>query len=380
MITASRLEIARECPGFSALPHVDTPTPDTEDGRVRHAVQQAEIEAGVVPSALLERWPDLAESWRAEVKFAIDLVTGEGRELGIGTDRDYSDARGEVFTICGTADAIAIGDDVVVVVDKKRFNPDVTRPAQNAQLHIAALALCRAHKKERAEVAILHEVRGLEVAELDVLDLDTFAAEAKQILEDATRARWAARNGDQLPLREGPWCRWCPAFAACPKKLALKKEVDAHPIVVSPDAPMLPFRDDDDAANAYEFADRVRMLLKRLDAALYARAAERPIPLRSGKLFGKVVKEGNEKLDGATVYAVVREKHGQGIADTAVVMSATKTRLKEALDLAGVKNKAGAERAVLEEVRARGGSRRDQKETIDEYDPPAAQLAAGGKL
>jgi hypothetical protein len=74
------------------------------------------------------------------------------------------------------------------------------------------------------------------------------------------------------------------------------------------------------------------------------------------------------------VYDVIKAKHGQSIADAAVVRSATKKRLKEALSLAGGKGQvASMERAVIDEVRAKGGIENKLKEAIREY-PAQRQL------
>jgi hypothetical protein len=374
VITASRLELARACPGFAALPHYDTPTPESEAGHARHASREDEILRGAVPDVLAERWPDL--TWRAEVKFALDLATGHGRELGTGTDRDYSSAG--PFEVCGTADAVGTAEGRLVVVDWKGHDPNVSRASVNAQLHVAALALSRALDLDEATVAIHHEVRGLDVAELDLLQLEQFLLDARQILGDAARAKKDHQSGLPLVLNEGAWCRWCPAFDACPKKQAFRREVE---LVVASDereAMLVSFQSDEDAAAAYDFAKRARMLLRRLDAALYARAQERPIPLPSGKIFGPVQKLGNEKLDGPTLHAVVAQRHGREIADASVILSATKVRLREALGFVG-KAVATEERAILDEVRRRGGAKRETKWTTEEHDPNPKSLPKGEK-
>ncbi len=95
-----------------------------------------------------------------------------------------------------------------------------------------------------------------------------------------------------------------------------------------------------------------------------------PFMTHSGKMFGPVEKLGNEKLDGDIAYDVIRERHGQAIADAAVERSASKKRIKEALGFVGVKGQvAELERKVLDEARARGGSKRDTKTVIEEFEP-----------
>lgn len=370
-LTASRLGLAKHCPGFASLPHSDSPTPESEAGSGKHADQDAAIKAGRVPSAYTERWPGLA--WRSEVKFAIDIVTGRGRELGVGGDRDYSPATAD--EVPGTADVVGIGSELVVVIDKKSFDPNVPRAAVNAQVHVAALALCRAYGIDVAHVAIDHEVRELDVAELDAIDLEAFAIELREIVGAVA----LAASVESPILNEGSWCRWCPAFNHCPAKLALKADAELRLALVDDGDSPVPFlEDDEDAADAYEFVDRMRMLIKRVDAALYARAKDRPIPLRNGMVFGAHPKESRETLDADKLYALVKEKHGQGIADAAVIRSATKTRLKEALEFAGVASKAAAEREILTELRKRGGTSRETKIVIEEHAPEVPMLKVVG--
>ena len=60
-------------------------------------------------------------------------------------------------------------------------------------------------------------------------------------------------------LSAGYWCRWCPAFSACPvqSSLALDIRTGAADMRV---AEMMPLDDDNNAAKAYEFLKRVKML------------------------------------------------------------------------------------------------------------------------
>lgn len=373
MITASKYELASKCAGAFALPQTEERSEWNDAGDERHAEQEAQIVRGEVPEDYAARWPGL--TWRAEVAFAYDVSTGEGRELGVGIKRNYGQLG--PFEIPGTADVVGIGADVIVIGDRKSFDPNVSRPEHNGQLKLLALAACRAHDRERADIAIQHEVRPFEVAQLDALDLDSMAAEARDVLLSAARAAKDFRAGLPIPLVTGKHCRWCAAFNDCPKQKDLVQLVTTNAADNQVEL-LLPLADDESAANAHEFAQRLRMLLKRIEAAVYARAAERPFMTRTGKMFGKVVTQGNEKLDGDVVYEVIKTKYGQSIADTAVIRSATKTRIKEALGFVGAKSVAAAEKEVLAEVRAKGGSKRETKEVIEEY-VPAQQLKAANE-
>ena len=143
----------------------------------------------------------------------------------------------------------------------------------------------------------------------------------------------------------------------------------------------LPFESDTEAADAFDLLQRIKMLTTRLSAALYARAAERPIPLSDGRVLGAIEKQGNEKLDGDLVYAVVKEQHGQSVADAAVERKATKTKLRSALSFATGKGQAAsAERKVLDTVRERGGATRETKTVVEVHEATDADklLAEAG--
>jgi len=362
MLTASKLELGMLCPSAFALPHSDVRVmgSDPERGRQEHADDEAAIQTGDVPEDLESRWPGY--TWQAEVKVFYDLANDVGKIVGHGKDRDYKDMG--PFVVWGTADAIGISPDrrEVAVVDRKGFN-EQTPAHRNPQVSILALAVTRALGLHAADVAIAPRIGAMDVARLESLDLDAFAAEAKQALIEVARAKDSHANGWPLKFTEGRHCTYCPAFAGCPAKQATALMLRGEP------AMRLDLANDNDATDAYEFAQKVRMLLKRLDAAVYARAAERPIPLTDGRMLGTVPKLSNEKLDGDVVWKVVADRHGRDIADTAVVRSATKTRLKEALQFAGVDSVAKAERELLEAVRAAGGATRKETTAVEVYDP-----------
>ncbi len=367
MITASRLDLARRCPGAFALEHFDQSNEFQEEGVDRHRAFEERIERGDIPERLLERWP--SATWRAEVRFAFCLATGVGRELPGDGHRDYSQAG--ALEICGTADAVGRLGDLLIVVDFKSHDPNVQRAHVNAQVHIAALALSRAYKLDDAEVAIHHEVRPLDVHRLDCLDLEVFAGEARGIIEDVARVKAEHRAGAPLQLSAGYWCRWCPAMASCPVY------AEAALVARSGVPEMKSLSNDDDAAKAYEFLKRVKMLTARLTSALYARAAERPIPLADGKWFGKVSGLGNRKIDGDKAYETIRAKYGQTVADLAVSREASQKSIETAIKTIAPRGSlASMKESIMKELESIGGVTRKPTESIEEYDGKPLQLAA----
>lgn len=366
MITASKLALARACPGFAYLPHDNTRTAASDAGTERHAVWEDEIGRGVIPEVLDERYPGY--SWRAEVPFVLDTATGIGRELPKGAPRDYGEHG--PFCVPGTADAVGIAPDrsKLVICDRKSF--DRVEPAAiNLQLGIAAVALARAYGIDSVDVGIHYEVEPYDSASFDTFDIDAMAIEIRRVVTNASRE-----------LFEGGHCRYCPAFQACPRKRHLALEVitgaaDNRLEMLKPATP-------ESAAELYEFTARLRMLLKRADAVVYAFAAETPIPLSNGRMLGRVVSLGNRQLDGRLAHDVIKELHGLEVADKAVTMEATQASIEAALKVAlprGATTSAKTKvMAVLEE---RGGVTRKSRNVIEEYaaPPQLASARAGAK-
>lgn len=357
--SASAVERQLACPGSAHLPHSDYRTPEAEAGSGRHedvevaAVLGAEHDLPWQVRKLLEPGDVLS----TECAMAYDCSDDTARALGHIQWRDYQGLR--PFEIPMTLDLIIYGARRIIVLDYKGYK-EVASAAENAQLATGALAVARASGRDEIVVAIVYlgaSWKPADVATLSAFDLDMHAARLREMMTSTDQS-----------LHVGPWCEYCAAFNAadgsiqCPEQQKLALAAAGGELAVRIES-MIPFDNDDDAAAAYDLLDRIKLVAKRLSAALYARAAERPIPLGGGRMFGRIEKLGNEKLDGDVVYEVVKELHGQDVADAAVVRSATKKRLDEAL-----KGKRGAPALVLKEVRDRGGATRTAGTAYEEYD------------
>ena len=363
-LSASGVTRALACAGSLVLPQHRYETKFAADGTDRHADTEAAIDLGneedVLPARVLEMiGPD--DQLTTECAFAYDCATGQARALGHGREA-YKGLT--PFEIPGCVDLLIKNKHRAIVVDKKGFER-VGSAESNEQTMTYALMVARTCGFDEVTVVIYYEVGGIDVATVSALDLDGHAERLKALLVDVARAQVEPTKF----LAMGKWCRYCPAFLSCPKQHALTLEVGSGQMAMQVES-RIPFDDDAEAAKAFDLLQRVKMIAQRIQAGLYARAGQRPIPLSNGNVLGPIEKQGNEKLDGDIVYQVIRDQHGQGIADAAVERKATKKRIGEALVFAGSKGeRAKLERAVLEEVRARGGSKRDAKTVIEEYEP-----------
>lgn len=370
MLSSSKLELLDRCEGAFTRRWRDSPNEWSESGTGRHAADEDAINAGDVPDEYTERWPGLI--WRSEVRYVYDVSSDTSRFVGTGSTRDYGDLR--PFEVPGTVDVEGRGDGMLVVVDRKGF--EVQTPAdRHPQVRFLALAAARVEPADRIIVAIRPEIGPMDLAEVDpVFDLDVIAHDVKQRVIRAATVRSDARSGKPVAFNTGRWCRWCPAFDDCPRQAELRA------LVTRPDddpelAMLTTVVDETDAPAVYELYRRIGILHKRIGQSLHAMAASRPIPIGGGKFYGRREKLGNERLDGDVTYTVVRDLHGQAVADQAVERSASKAQLKRAFKAAGLKV-APAEAAVLAEVRARGGASRKPTYEFEEF-TAELQLVSG---
>lgn len=367
-LSASGVPRALACPASLVYPQHRYDTAEAAAGTERHAEMEAAIDVGnaadVLPLRVLELIHDGDEQF-TELAMAYDCATNTARVLGHGR----SAYRGLApFEIPGCLDLLVVGGGRAIVVDKKSY----VRVGEEQPLTYA-LMVARHYGLDDVTIVLFYELGAVDISVATALDLDAHAERLKGLLVDIARAQ----HDPTKYLKTGPHCRYCPAFLSCPKQHALTLELSSGDAVMAIER-RIPFDDDEDAARAFDLLGRLKMLTTRVQAALYARAAERPIFLSDGQVLGPVTKQGNERLDGDVTYAVIRDLHGQGIADAAVERRASKTRIKEALRFAGSKGEiAKLERQVLDEVRKRGGATRETKTVIEVHEAGPRLLKTG---
>lgn len=354
MITASALPRLATCPASALLAHEDYSTADAVAGTARHAEREALVLAGRADelpeavAALIQEGDEVT----AELAVAYSPSRDAGRILGRGIGRDYKVTGDE---IPGTVDLVISGAGRLIVVDWKAHRDNGSRE----QLMLYALALARATGAESVTIAVHYESGRLVVREVDDLELDAFAAELRGIVARAV-------DPTELP-RASSSCRYCPAFNACPEQRALAAQASGEALWLRVEATNL--ADDSIAADFYALTQRVDMLLKRMRAKLYARGAERAIPLPGGTVFGiPAAKQGSKVYDADKVYEVARKLHGQAFADDAVARESSEAAVKRAAKKHGLPP--ATVRAVLAAVDEAGGvSRREPSKTPTEHHP-----------
>lgn len=385
-MTGSEVGLRLACAASEVLPHTREQHAYSEDGQELHRDAEAAAQLGDM-DGLPPRVAKMiagASGIMTEFVLAYDVAEGTARVVPGVEGRNYP--AGAPFEIFMRLDLAAFfvdqrhPDDPVpnvahppeprraVVIDHK-YHAEQGHPLQHGQLMTQALALARAFNLDRVDVAISYLGTGWVDGPFTAgwIELDDHADRLRQLQLDVA----AARKDPAAWVRKGPHCRHCPAFWSCP--------AHAEALSVRPEPRLLavpPLIDDDKARHALELLERVELLRARLKTALYARAADRPIPLGDGRMWGPQTIQGNEALDGATVYQLAAERYGREHAASFIEAKATKARLDEAIKpLVQRGGKAAAVKSFLAEVRKRGGAERGTRTEYGAY-KPALQLVS----
>lgn len=386
MITASSLERISACPPSYVLPQARSSNAHAERGTAIHAFLAA---AGRDREAALEACPEdvrpLCEAidlatvpvhLLAEAAYAFDPATGAARFLGADIGRDYRRAGVRPSEMAGSADVVGVNAEARVgfVGDYKSGFGDVAPAARNAQLRFLALCVARVHDMDEVRVEVIR-IRPdgrpwRDRATLDLLELAQVAAELARLPGRVAAAAESLVTGGRVDVTEGQWCRYCPAFSACPAKAKLAVQVAEGRVLAESDAmlPLTPER----AGAAWSRIREAEIFLAHVKRAVLACLDENEgrLPLPGGRALVKRTAPGNEKIDGPTVFAALAELHGVEVARAAVDMEATKAGLRNALRPVSTKHgELGRnEKRALELIRERGGASRATRTVVEEVD------------
>ncbi len=378
-LTGSGLDRASKCIASVTYPQEDSSGEGAERGRAvaryleRVTVVGAEVALAEVPAAYVDicaaiDLDKLPTTLAAEVAFAYNGRTGEALELGRGIDRDYGRWLTHHRPACtvsewlfGTVDVLGVGDAAVFVADHKGYQ-EVPSARTNLQLGFGALCASKVYGKHLAEVAIYRPLTG---ARPDAALLDLFDLESIEWTIMGLYQREFAINAGTLEVAPTPGshCRYCKAAAACPvadrvvsQALTVREPFDWRAPVTR-----------ENAADFY-------LGLKALDEwkqaklrAVYAIAKEEPLALGNGRYLGEREKQGKESIDDTIGYTVILKHLGEQVANDACPRQFTKAALDRALTAHGVKGKTKVKDAIVEDIRAAGGSKRSTRREVEEY-------------
>jgi hypothetical protein len=366
--TISGLERATACEGSNVYAQVaEPPGSDAVLGNDKHAFVYRAREAGrdealaEIPldaehRAFCEALPldKLPQGGRLEVAFAYNPETGAARVLGQNIGRAYAQhGLHEGVEIAGTADLEGVAGDVVHIIDWKTGHKHLGDPKAAWQLRALALAACRARGLDRARIAFwylredgtFHE----DAAELNAFDLEDTADRLLEFVRSirAATERWAAGVGPRASL--GPWCDRCTSIPHCSAQVTLARSIarfeEPGPLTV------------DAAARAWAILDAYDLVAERARRALRDFAKLQPIPVAGGKEI-RAVAWTTTKLDTTIAHAVIKDRFGENVAETAVKREVTISSVEDAIS--GIARAQGLKlaplkRELLEEIEQRRG-------------------------
>ena len=351
MITGSTLPRYLNCPASAVLVRNETASEWATAGSEEHEDLAEQTLAGALRPSLARYIP---ANPRVEVKLRYNTATREAEIIGDCADRNYGE-RGP-FDIFMSLDVLGVEGDTVIVADWKTGFNAVEPASSNGQMWGCALAACRALGRSRAIVRLIYTNQGDRCDEhaLDALDLADFAARLERLHVEVARLQEAKSRGEILPTREGSWCRYCPSKAQCPSKNALLVQVAEHGLAVVGDTEMTLER----ARAGYEQIVRVEQLVKEARKRLETYVDENgPIDLGDGRMFGRYVRNGNERLSGDVAVRAIAEVVGESAREfeaLAVERKTTKAAIERAAKAIGTKR--GTAGAVIKKIRELGGA------------------------
>jgi RecB family exonuclease len=382
-VSMSGLNRVMSCGLSAVLPHVKRSYPSAwrDFGTAAHAFLARVPEVGR-DAALAEADEEFREALEAidlsktpacqpgsrafEVSFIWNWADGTALEIGRNLERSYPELG--PTEIPGTADAVGIDGDTVIVEDFKTGFGDLSPVEDDLQLAGYAIAATLAYGKSRARVSFIRIRDGNpkhESAELDEIDLSIRAAAIKARMKEIS-----ARGLEQEP-HEGPWCKWCPAYDACPAKQQLARALAA------PVDTMLGAITAANGARVLSALKASREVLDRIEARLKELAEVDPIPLAGGKVYGQYTRSLGPALDAEKARATLVARYGpagESAWDAAVVRKtelkkgALESALKPVVEAAG-RPFAREMRALFEAFEADGASRERVAKCIGEHKP-----------
>lgn len=346
MITASALQRLRNCPSSAVLPRAENHNVWAEAGHDAH--EELAVFTEDHPFAHL-----LPPQARAEVKLSYDVATRTGRIIGEGAGRDYGTPG--PFEIVGSCDVLGVESDRVVIIDWKTGFADVEPAATNAQLWFYALAAARALGKSQAFIAVVYtQSRRVDSCDIDALELAEFASSLERLHAQVGERHVTRQRGEQLETREGSWCKHCASKPYCPSKTALLARLSDPSLTVIGETAMTREK----AAHAYEQIVRVEQLVKDARKRLETYVEENgPIDLGNGRMYGRYVRNGNERLDGDVAMQAIAEVVGESAKEfvsVAIERKTTKAAIERAAKQLGCKR--GTAPAVVRKIRELGGA------------------------
>ena len=346
-LTASSLERAMACPASAFLPQTNSTSVHAERGNVVDDFVRAVL-TGTPKAAALAAIDDKAtrstceridfgrlggdlHDVRCQVAYVLDPVARTAREVGVNIGRDYARYQKAPGELAGTDDLEGASfTGTPVILDVKSGYQPVTPCAENAQMafYCAAKALVTGATYVEGRIARIRpsgEV-ALDCHTFTRFDLDVFLDDVEEALERIARERTVYLIAGEHSVSTGDWCRHCHAMSHCQEYVTLARTMVADLTDIEARVGELTLAQ---AGAAWHKASQAEALLKRIFAALEARARQEPLPSSYGKVVREISYE-TQRFSQEKALALLEEKGASpeevaGLYGTNVVRSVRET-------------------------------------------------------
>jgi len=140
-------------------------------------------------------------------------------------------------------------------------------------------------------------------ATYSAFDLDSFGDTLIEIRNGVARMREVVRSGETPTVNEGPWCRYCASFSACPAKAALVRNMLPELDALRGRIAMMTLEERGKAWAKYK---QIKPVFEAVEAALKEAAAVDSLPLPNGKWVGEI-SYPKQSFSKPRAYALLRE-------------------------------------------------------------------------
>jgi len=390
--TGSEMQRVVACPGSAVLPRVDTESDEAAHGQVVHdflaAVPTAGRDAALEAVPLEHRaalegipvgsLPLDAKRFKAEVAYAYNLDTERARFLGQHLKRRYTTEPNEVPI---TLDVAGVDGELALVADYKSGWGHVPPAPENLQIGLGVLVVADVEGLQEGRGAIIR-VRDTgepwyDEAEFSPFELEVVREQLREARAKVREQRARFEAGKTVNVTTGKHCRYCPAKLHCPAFQQTLATMATRPddLVQELRSMLTP----ELAARAYRNFKFAKEALQVIELALRGFAADHPIPLEDGKVYG--YEERTEKsFDARTVFEVLSSGYGIEAAKAGVEFEASNASIergirawRDAKALAEPGRKAPSMapevRKVVDQVHQLGGITERPKVTMREHTP-----------
>lgn len=415
--SGSKFHRTWKCPASAVLPHdfdelaEETTEPARDKGKaihryleLVHTVGEAEAIAAVPENVrtlcLALDIASMPVHCATEVVFAYDWRTRKSRELGRNLGhRDYhtlpnpptDDEIPSTIDVVGQAQ-FTRGDALVnrgYIADYKSGHTKYPRPGQFGQTLLGGLSARSLLGVEDVVLELIHiHADGDHHIYRDVVDewtLDAFADEVEVVMGSLPQLDQLYRSGVGLPMREGRHCDYCHAYKHCDAKVALVRSIPGelvklgvrpgtNGLEVAPGAVTVR-----SAAAAFEAAENIEAVLRRLKEEVCKMAWTTPIELSDGRVIEPRTST-RRSVDGKVAAAVLGERYSREEvmkaisieisldAIRATVVNNTDMNVKPRPKMTTQKGD-GVVDLVIAEIAARGGITEKTTENCKPYQP-----------